>query len=212
MLTYLLSFIGGILTILSPCVLPVIPFVFSRADQPFRKAGLPMLVGMALAFAIFAALSVTGGHYIAQANQWGRFLALVIFAILGITLLSPKIANFLTAPLVRLGLATQKQLQTEADTPFTSLLLGASIGLLWAPCAGPILGLILAGAALADNAQQTFALLMTFAMGAATSLGLAIFAGNRVFSLMKKSFVVEELIRRTGCERTYCCGSYRGWF
>jgi hypothetical protein len=43
-----LGFLGGILTIISPCILPVPPFVFAWADQPFRKSGLPLLVGMAL--------------------------------------------------------------------------------------------------------------------------------------------------------------------
>jgi cytochrome c biogenesis protein CcdA len=50
MLIYLLAFVGGVLTILSPCILPVLPFVFARADQPFRRSGLPLLTGMALTF------------------------------------------------------------------------------------------------------------------------------------------------------------------
>jgi cytochrome c biogenesis protein CcdA len=52
MLIYLLAFVGGVLTILSPCILPVLPFVFSRADQPFRRSGLPLLIGMALTFSL----------------------------------------------------------------------------------------------------------------------------------------------------------------
>jgi hypothetical protein len=47
MLLYLLAFAGGILTIVSPCILPILPFVFSRAGQPFRRTGLPLLAGMA---------------------------------------------------------------------------------------------------------------------------------------------------------------------
>ena len=45
---FLLAYFGGILTILSPCILPVLPFVFARSDRPFRKSGLPLLAGMAL--------------------------------------------------------------------------------------------------------------------------------------------------------------------
>jgi cytochrome c biogenesis protein CcdA len=59
MLLYLLAFVGGILTIISPCILPVLPFVFSRADQPFRRSGLPLLVGMALTFALVAAVATS---------------------------------------------------------------------------------------------------------------------------------------------------------
>jgi cytochrome c biogenesis protein CcdA len=63
MLVYLLAVVGGALTILSPCILPVLPFVFARADQPFRRPGLPLLLGMALTFATVAtaaAFVVTG--------------------------------------------------------------------------------------------------------------------------------------------------------
>ena len=72
MLLLLLAFIGGALTILSPCILPVIPFVFSRAGLPFRSSGLPMLAGMALTFAGVAALASYGGGWVVQANQYGR--------------------------------------------------------------------------------------------------------------------------------------------
>ncbi len=63
MLLILLAYFGGILTILSPCILPVLPFVFARADQPFLRSGLPLLAGMAVAFAAWlaaAGLLVTG--------------------------------------------------------------------------------------------------------------------------------------------------------
>ena len=72
-----LAFLGGILTIISPCILPVLPFVFVRADQPFRKNGLPLLAGMALTFAAVAASATAGGRWVVRANQYGRIAALV---------------------------------------------------------------------------------------------------------------------------------------
>ena len=54
MLLIVLAYLGGVLTILSPCILPVLPFVFARADQPFVRTGLPLLAGMALTFAVVA--------------------------------------------------------------------------------------------------------------------------------------------------------------
>lgn len=196
----LLAYLGGVLTILSPCVLPVIPFVFSRADRPFRQAGLPMLVGMGLSFALFAALSVAGGRWVIQANQAGRALALAVLALLGLTLLWPRLAERMAAPLVRLGSHLQMRADAAGAGIGTSLALGASLGLLWAPCAGPILGLLLAGASFNASAgassTQTFALLLVFALGAATSLALALFAGARVLKLLKRGLGAEEWIRR----------------
>src|SRR5258708_24436016 len=48
MIVFVLAYLGGVLTIISPCILPVLPFVFARADQPFLKSGLPLLAGMAV--------------------------------------------------------------------------------------------------------------------------------------------------------------------
>src|ERR1700719_638344 len=69
MLLYLLAFVGGILTIVSPCILPVLPFVFSRADQPFRRSGLPLLAGMAATFALVAAVATFAGAGVVRAKS-----------------------------------------------------------------------------------------------------------------------------------------------
>jgi cytochrome c biogenesis protein CcdA/thiol-disulfide isomerase/thioredoxin len=195
MLIYLLAFIGGVLTILSPCILPVLPFVFARADQPFRRSGLPLLIGMALTFSLVAVAAAFGGHWVVRLNQGGRYVAMFIFLILGISLLFPSLAEALTRPLVRAGNRLQGSPSTESSIG-KSFVLGISTGLLWAPCAGPILGLILTGAAIQGPSARSSFLLLSFALGAATSLGIALFAGNRVFSVMKQSLSLEVWIRR----------------
>jgi cytochrome c biogenesis protein CcdA/thiol-disulfide isomerase/thioredoxin len=195
MLIYLLAFVGGVLTILSPCILPVLPFVFARADQPFRRSGLPLLVGMALTFSVVAIAAAFGGHWVVRLNQGGRYLAMLIFLVLGVSLLFPSLADALTRPLVRAGSKLQGGPSTESGIG-KSFVLGISTGLLWAPCAGPILGLILTGAAIQGPGAHSSFLLLSFALGAATSLGIALFAGNRVFSALKRSLSFEIWIRR----------------
>jgi cytochrome c biogenesis protein CcdA len=98
MLLYLLAFVGGVLTIVSPCILPVLPFVFSRADQPFRRTGLPLLVGMAATFAGVAGVATFAGAWVVRANQIGGILAVAVFALLGLALLFPSLAEYLTRP------------------------------------------------------------------------------------------------------------------
>ncbi len=61
MLLIVLAYLGGTLTILNPCILPALPFVFSRADQAFAKSGLPLLAGMGLTSAAVASLAAIGG-------------------------------------------------------------------------------------------------------------------------------------------------------
>ena len=195
MLIYLLAFVGGVFTILSPCILPVLPFVFAQADRPFRRSGLPLLLGMALTFSLVATAAAYGGYWVVRLNQGGRYIAMFVFLILGLTLLFPDFAEALTRPLVRAGSRLQGAPTTETSVS-KSFLLGISTGLLWAPCAGPILGLILTGAAIQGPGARSSFLLLSYALGAATSLGIALFAGKKVFATMKHSLRFDIWIRR----------------
>ncbi|HEY1721613.1 MAG TPA: cytochrome c biogenesis protein DipZ [Magnetospirillaceae bacterium] len=204
MLLFAISYLGGVLTILSPCILPVLPFVFARADKPFIKSGLPLLLGMAATFALVASIATLGGSWVVQANEYGRYVAIVLLAIFGITLLLPQIADRLTRPLVALG-DRLSQSTGQEPSAVSSFVLGIATGLLWAPCAGPILGLLLTGAALQGANVHTSLLLLAYAAGAATSLAVALLIGGRVFTAMKRSLGAGEWIRR-GLGVAVLCG------
>src|SRR6478752_7297458 len=121
----LLAYLGGVLTILSPCILPVLPFVFARAGQSFVRSGLPMLLGMAITFALVAALAAVGGAWAVHTNQYGRYIALVVLALFGLTLLLPHLADRLMQPFVSLGarLSTSAEGGEAATSAFSSVLL-----------------------------------------------------------------------------------------
>ena len=197
MILFLLAYLGGVLTILSPCILPVLPFVFAGAGRPFLRNGLPMLLGMALTFAAVATLAAVGGGWAVEANRYGRIAAIVLLAGFGLVLIFPALSERLTRPVVALG-NRLSQVAGKGGRPSVavSLLLGVATGLLWAPCAGPILGLILTGAALQGASLKTSFLLLAYAAGAATSLALALRAGGRIFAAMKRSLGAGEWIRR----------------
>src|SRR5580704_4960942 len=141
-----LAYLGGVLTIISPCILPVLPFVFARADRPFATSGLPMLAGMTVTFAAVA------GSWAVSANQYGRTAAIVLLALFGLTLLFPGLADWAMRPFVALGASLSRSADdaeaSKKSSIVSSFLLGVATGFLWAPCAGPVLGLILTGAAL----------------------------------------------------------------
>ncbi len=196
MVLLVLAYLGGVLTIVSPCILPVLPFVFARADQPFVRAGLPLLLGMAITFALVASLATVGGSWAVHANQYGRLAAMALLALFGLTLIFSSLAERLTRPLVALGDHLSTHTAGQQGHPGASLLLGMATGLLWAPCAGPILGLILTGAAIKGASANTTFLLLAYAAGAATSLAAALLIGGRVFAAMKRSLGAGEWIRR----------------
>ena len=195
-----LSYLGGVLTIASPCILPVLPFVFARADRPFVKSGLPMLVGMAVTFAAVATLAAVAGAWVVDANEYGRTIAMVLLAVFGLTLIFPGLADRIMKPFVdfgaRLSSSAERDEADRGDLVLPSFVLGIATGFLWAPCAGPVLGLILAGAAINGANVGTTLLLLAYAFGAATSLALALAVGSRVFAAMKRSLGAGEWVRR----------------
>ena len=195
-----LAYLGGVLTIASPCILPVLPFVFARADRPFVKSGLPMLVGMAVTFAAVATLAAVAGAWVVDANEYGRTIAMVLLAVFGLTLIFPGLADRVMKSFVDFGATLSSSAERgESDrgnAVLPSFVLGIATGFLWAPCAGPVLGLILTGAALNGANVGTTLLLLAYALGAATSLALALAVGGRVFAAMKRSLGAGEWIRR----------------
>ena len=196
MLILLLAYLGGILTIVSPCILPVLPFVFARAGGSFLRSTLPLLVGMAATFAIVATLAAVGGGWAVQANAIGRWAALLLLALFGIALVFPSISDRMTRPLVALGSRLSERQPGKEESIWSSAVLGVATGLLWAPCAGPILGIIFTAAALKGASAGTTLLLLAYALGAATSLALALLVGGKVFARMKKSLGASERIRQ----------------
>jgi len=198
MLIILLAYLGGVLTIVSPCILPVLPFVFARADRSFARSTLPLLGGMAVTFALVATLAAVGGGWAVRANEVGRWAALILLALFGIALVFPQVSDRLTRPLVALGSRLSERAQTGGakESIWASVLLGVATGLLWAPCAGPILGIIFTAAALQGASFSTTLLLLAYALGAATSLALALLVGGKVFARMKKSLGASERIRQ----------------
>jgi cytochrome c biogenesis protein CcdA len=114
MILYLLAYLGGVLTIVSPCILPVIPFVLARADRPFLRNGLPMLIGMSLAFAVVATLASVAGGWVVSANQYGRAAALILLAVFGVTLVFPGLADRSMRPLVAVGARSRNRRSSRA--------------------------------------------------------------------------------------------------
>ena len=195
MLIILLAYFGGILTILSPCILPVLPFVFARADRSFVRSTLPMLAGMAATFAIVATLAAVGGGWAIRANEVGRWAALLLLALFGIALVFPGISDRLTRPLVALG-SRMSEREGQKDSVWSSAVLGVATGLLWAPCAGPILGHHLhCRRAQWRELQHDFAA-ACLRPRSSDLAGLALLVGGKVFARMKKSLGASERIRQ----------------
>ncbi|MFK3795243.1 cytochrome c biogenesis protein DipZ [Pseudomonas sp. NPDC088444] len=191
---FLIAFLGGIVTILSPCILPVVPFLFARADRSVASV-LWTLAGLVLTFALVSSLAVVSSDWVVTANGVGRDIALVVLVLFALSLLSARLGQWLMWPVVTLGNRLDPATR-RLSGPSGSLLIGIATGLLWAPCAGPILGIILTSAMLQGPSAQTSLLLLAYGLGSAVSLGALIFAGRGLVARMKLSLPVTAWLRR----------------
>ena len=194
MIVLALAFLGGVLTILSPCILPVLPLVFSRTGRDFRRETAPMLAGLAVAFTVAALIATATARWLLVANEVGRYAALALLAAIGIALISPVIAERLTRPATRIGEAISRP-ATGRATPIHNVVVGMSIGLLWAPCDGPILGLLIAAAA-ATSPSRAALLFFTFAAGAVVSLTIVLSLGAGLLARLKRAGAADVVVRR----------------
>jgi thiol-disulfide isomerase/thioredoxin len=117
---------------------------------------------------------------------------MVLFAL---SLISARVGGWLARPFVVLGNRIDPDRRTLSG-PLRALLIGVATGLLWAPCAGPILGVILTGAMLQGANAHTSLLLVAYGLGSALSLGTLMFAGRGLVNRLKASIPVTGWLRR----------------
>jgi len=190
----LIAFLGGILTVLSPCILPVVPFLFAGADRT-RSSIMLTLGGMVLTFALISSLAVVSSEWVIQASNTGRHVALIVMVLFALSLIFARVGDWLARPFVALGNRIDPD-SRKLSGPLSSIMIGVATGLLWAPCAGPILGVILTSAMLQGANAGTSLLLVAYGLGSALSLGTLIFAGRGLVNRLKPSIPVTGWLRR----------------
>ena len=190
----LIAFLGGILTVLSPCILPVVPFLFAGADRT-RSSIMLTLGGMVLTFALISSLAVVSSEWVIKASNTGRHVALIVMVLFALSLISARVGDWLAHPFVVLGNRINPG-SRKVSGPLSSIMIGVATGLLWAPCAGPILGVILTSAMLQGANVGTSVLLVAYGAGSALSLGTLIFAGRGLVHRLKPSIPVTGWLRR----------------
>ena len=174
-LLILFALIAGAGTALSPCVLPVLPAVLSAGVTGGRRRPLGVATGLALSFTFATVALVYVIDALGLPNDFARTLAIVVLAVFGVTLLVPPLSDRVEALASRLVSGPQG---LRGDGFWGGLLLGASLGFVYAPCAGPILaGVITVSAAQPFTADK---LLVAFAYGVGSAAVIyAILLGGR---------------------------------
>lgn len=194
MMSVLIAFFGGMLTLLSPCTLPVIPLIFASLRGK-RWYLLLTLGGMVLMFTGVSLLVTVTSSWVVTLTVVGRWLALLFLALVGLSLLSTGLAQRLSAPLVALGNRINDRSYRQTGGA-SALLAGLAIGLLWAPCAGPVLGAILSVGFLSGSSVTTGVLLAAYGCGCALMLALLGWFGSRLVARLQHGLAFSQRLRQ----------------
>ncbi|QBC02705.1 cytochrome c biogenesis protein/redoxin [Enterobacter cloacae] len=191
----IIAFLGGMISLLSPCTLPVIPLLFA-GFQGQRRHILALFAGMIVMFTLVAMAVTVASEWIAEATLIGRWVALVILAIAALSLISPSFAQRIAQPAVSVGnILNTRSGQTRGIA--SVFLAGLAVGLLWSPCAGPILGAIFSINIAGHSAIATGALLAAYGSGCALMLGLLIVGGRKLVAPLRAKSALMERLRQT---------------
>jgi len=167
---FVIAFVAGVITAISPCVLPVLPILLAGGASGRRPFGI--IVGLVGSFSVFTVIGASLLDSLHLPQDALRDLAIVLLLVLAATLLFPVVARALERPLLVLG---RQRPRTESN----GVVLGASLGLVFVPCAGPVLAAVTALSA-TGGGFETFLVALAYAAGAGLPMLLIATGGKRL--------------------------------
>jgi cytochrome c biogenesis protein CcdA len=171
--TFGLGLLAGVLSTLSPCVLPLIPVLLATAVSAHRWGALALGAGLALSFALVGTFIATLGASLGLDPDTFRTIGAAILAIFGLILVVPKLQElFARTTSVLSGSGNQLLSRMTIGGFAGQLIVGALLGLVWSPCVGPTLGAATTLASQGRDLAQIALLMLVFGLGAAAPLVL----------------------------------------
>ncbi len=179
----ILAFTAGLVTILNPCVLPILPILVGSALGESRYGPAALAGGLVLSFSTFGLLVIAFGFSIGLDEQTVRSGAALILVLAGLVLLIPQAQSALavaSGPLVSGGNRILGQVTGHGVRG--QFLIGTLLGLVWAPCVGPTLGVAIAAASRGEDLLGAFLIFLTFGVGVATSILVLAYGSRRALA------------------------------
>lgn len=198
MLLFLFAMLAGIVTIGGPCILPLLPIILGTASvRQHASRPLFIILGFILSFSFFVIFFAVFGRALGISPDAFRILATIIIALFGAMMIFPKFQETLFAKLQPLLSKITPKTDVANQGLWSGFVLGASLGLVWTPCAGPILGSILTLVVAKQHLAQAGALLIAYALGASIPMLAIAYGGQlaitRIRSLAHYTHIIQRL-------------------
>jgi cytochrome c biogenesis protein CcdA/thiol-disulfide isomerase/thioredoxin len=179
MLLILFGFVAGAATAVSPCVLPVLPVVLSAGASGGRRRPLGVVAGLAVSFTFATVALVYVLDALGLPGDLLRTLAIVVLLGFGLTLMVPPLAARVEAALSGIGRLV-KVPSGGGDGFWSGVVVGLSLGFVYAPCAGPILAGVITVSASQDFTAERLAVAFAYGLGSAVVLYALMLGGRRL--------------------------------
>ena len=171
--TILFGFLAGILSTLSPCVLPLLPLVLGSAVAEHRWGAVALSVGMVISFVTIGLFIATLGFSLGLDSNFFRLLAAGLLIGFGVLLLSSGLQQRFAMATAGIGNAGQGMLARLTPAGWQGqLLVGLVLGAIWTPCVGPTLGSASVLASRGQDLGGVAVVMLAFGLGAALPLAL----------------------------------------
>jgi cytochrome c biogenesis protein CcdA len=185
-----IGFLAGVATVLSPCILPILPIMLSGAVGGKNKP-YGILTGFVLSFATFTVLATFIVRSLGIDLEILRYVAAAILIVMGALLLFPKV-QYKFNSLIKLPSASSD----KGDGFGGGFATGATLGLVWAPCAGPILAAVITLAATTKISAISFLIVLAYALGTGLVMLIIILASRRLLEKVKGLYTHLETIHK----------------
>jgi len=163
------GYIAGLLTLINPCVLPVLPIVLASAMQAGRYGPVAIAAGMCLSFVTLGMLIATSGHLIGLNDQLMAQIGAVMMMAFGLLLVVPKFNMAFATATASISASADDSFSSMPTTSLQSQFTGGLLlGAIWSPCVGPTLGGAISLASQGANLGWAFLIMLSFALGVST--------------------------------------------
>lgn len=163
-----LAFFAGVVSILSPCIWPLVPLVMGSAASGGRSGPIALAFGLSLSFALAGSLLSFVLVNTGTDPEFFRYIAAGLMLIVGLMLVIKPLGNWITLQLSRM--TSNLNLNTEASTVWGQFGVGLLLGIVWLPCVGPTLGAAIALASMGQQMAMAFTVMFVFGVGTASVL------------------------------------------
>lgn len=177
------SYVAGLLTLINPCVLPLLPIIIASAFQGSRLGPLALAAGLVFSFTVVGVSVTAFGHLVGLNEQLLNRIASIMMIIFGLVLLIPQAGTMLSRASAPLASGANSQLDRLQGTGIAGqAMVGVLLGAVWSPCIGPTLGGAISLAASGDNLLQAAVTMLFFGLGVATILLVLAYGSREVLA------------------------------